>query len=350
MIFAVIMGIGLMILKDRYVGEEKQYLPRILFITFMMMLLVNIVGSRGIYKYYFVAIVPFFSIFSSARMIRGTGEHVPFSLSMVLIPIPLSLLILLPDRNYYMLYLILIFALYCLAPILDRSYDLMKRGVRKMTDRLPVSFEQLSLKSPLETRASKVMSWISLVLSLVIGLSLIVFGFWFSLQIVGANPILILLVLLVVGIALTLAPQMISLFLSSSDASTFNENLISFSYVTAAVLFVFSIGTYIQAWNVMEFSVRLPLILSAIFVAIWACSLVIKIGIYERLVADVFLLVGTSVGLLLWQSVNDLILQTIGLLSICTLLIHLLLVITLLLHSRGTSATPEVLETTSQVH
>ncbi len=353
MVFAVIIIFGLMILKDRYNGEEKLYLRRILFMAFMMMLLVNIVGARGVFKYYFVAIVPFFSIFSSARMIRGTGEHVPFSASMFLLPISFTLLILLPDRNFYMLYVILIFVLYLLAPILDKSYDLMKRGFRKITARIPVGFATLSIKKlSVRTRMSKVVTWVSRVLSLIIGMSFVVFGFWFSMKTIGADPIGVLTVLLVFGIALTLGPQMISLFLSSSDTDDFNDNVLSFSYITAAVLFVFGIGSYIQAWNVLEVSARQLLVISGIFVTIWACSLFIKMGLRERFVADVFLLGGTSLGLIIWSTLGDMTLQVIGLLGICAAVLHFLLVIIGLIHSKnngGNVSTPDILEKAPQV-
>lgn len=353
MVFAVIIIFGLMVLKDRYIGEEKLYLRRILFMAFMMMLLVNIVGARGVFKYYFVAIVPFFSIFSSAQMIRGTGEHVPFSASMFLLPISFTLLILLPDRNFYMLYVMLIFVLYLLAPILDKFYDLVKRGLRKITVRLPVSFDTLSIKkTPVETRIAKVVTWVSRIMSLIIGLSLVVFGFWFSLQSIGATPIVVLTVLLVLGIALTLGPQMISLFLSSTDTDDFNDNVLSFSYITAAVLFVFGIGSYIQAWNVLEVSARQLLVISGIFVTIWACSLIIKMGLYERVLADVFLLGGTSLGLIFWSTLGDTTLQIIGLLGISAAAIHFLLVLIGLFHSRNndeTDTTPDTLEKAPQV-
>ncbi|MFW9841697.1 MAG: hypothetical protein ACFFES_12440 [Candidatus Thorarchaeota archaeon] len=351
MVFAVIIGLGLMVLKDRYIGEEKLYLRRILFITFMMMLLVNIVGSRGVFKYYFVAIVPFFSIFSSARMIRGTGEHVPFSASMILLPIPFTLMILLPDRNYYMLYLIALFAIYGLAPILDRLYDKLKRIIRLLTDKLPVSFVTLSIKKPSEEPIlSRVISWVSRVSSLVIGLSLAVFGFWFSLQAIGASPIVLLTVLLIMGIALTLAPQMISLVLSSWNTDDFNENLFSLSYTTAVLSIVFGLGTYIQAWNMFEFSIRLPLIFVGIFVIIWACSLVIKMGIRERVIGSAILLGGTAIGLGLWSSAGDMILQVIGLLSICSLIIYFLLVIVALIYSRNSAAMKNTPDKPLQVH
>ncbi|MHA2027091.1 MAG: hypothetical protein ACW98U_14415 [Candidatus Thorarchaeota archaeon] len=346
MVFSVIIIFGLMILKDRHIGEEKLYLRRILFMTFMMMLLVNIVGARGVFKYYFVAIVPFFSIFSSARMIRGTGEHVPFSASMFLLPLSFTLLILLPDRNYYLLYVILIFVLYLMSPIIDKAYDTMKRGLGKLTIRVPISFDALSItKSPMKTRMSKVVTWTSRVLSLIIGLSFVVFGFWLSMQTIGATPIVVLTVLLVFGIALTLGPQMISLFLSSTDTDDFNDNILSFSYITAAVLFVFGIGSYIQAWNVLEVSARQLLITSGIFVTIWACSLFIKMGIRERFIADTFLLGGVSLGLIIWSTLGDMTLQIIGILGICAVVLHFLLVIIGLIHSRnndGTKPTPEL--------
>jgi hypothetical protein len=205
MVFGVILFLGVMLLKDRFIGEEKLYLRRILFMTFMMMLLVNIVGARGVFKYYFVAVVPFFSIFSSGRMIRGTGEHVPFSASMALLPIAFTLMILIPDRNYYMLYVILIFALYAMAPLLDKLYGFVKHKFRVLTERIPVSFEAIDIKAETpDTKKSSLMDWITRILTIITGISLIIYGFLVSTMAIGVNLIVGLTVLLVVAVTLTL--------------------------------------------------------------------------------------------------------------------------------------------------
>jgi Na+/glutamate symporter len=146
------------------------------------------------------------------------------------------------------------------------------------------------------------------------------------------------------GIALTLAPQIISLPLSSWNGADFNSNLFSFSYTTAVLSIVFGVGTHIQAWNVSEILVREPLYLISFFVTIWASSLFIKMEVHERLVGDIFLLVGTSFGILFWSFVNDIILQVIGLLTLCAITIHFLQVIVALVYSRNDTVVPEVPE------
>lgn len=336
MVFSVIIFLGVMILKDRFNGEEKLYLRRILFMTFMMMLLVNIVGARGVFKYYFVAIVPFFSIFSSARMIRGTGEHVPFSASMALLPISFTLMILIPDRNFYMAYVILIFALYLITPLIDYLYDSAKRLLRMVTKLVPISYSTLSLEAiPSATKMLVLANWVPRILSIVVGLSLFVYGLWISLFAVGVNLVVGLAVLLVAGIALTLGPQLVSLSLSLSNTSDLNDTLQSFSYMTAAALWIFGIGTYIESWNVFLFSERQLLVLSGIFVTIWACSLVIDSKLYVRFVADILLLGGTVLGLNIWFSLGNQILQIIGILGLCAVTVHLIVVLAALVYTRS---------------
>lgn len=334
MVFCVVILFGLMILKDRFNGEEKQYFRRILFMTFMMMLLVNILGARGVFKYYFVAIVPFFSIFSSARMIRGTGEHVPFSASMALLPISFTLLILIPDRNFYISYLILIFALYLIAPLIDYLYDYVKRLLQKATRLLPLSFDTLSHEAiSSETKKSVLVNWLSRILSIVVGLSLFVYGLWICTWAVGVNLVVGLSVILVGGIALTLSPQIISIALSQNNLSELNETLQSFSYITAAAFWVFGIGTYIQSWSLPLFSERMIPLLSGIFVVIWACALVVDMKLYTRFVADILLLGGVLIGLNAWFSIGNLILQAVGILCLCAIVVHLIVIIAVQVHT-----------------
>jgi hypothetical protein len=334
MVFSVVIFLGLMILKDRFSGEEKLYFRRILFMTFMMMLLVNILGARGVFKYYFVAIVPFFSIFSSARMIRGTGEHVPFSASMALLPISFTLLILIPDRNFYILYVILIFALYLIAPIIDYLYDYVKRMLQKVTKQIPISFTTLSLEAiSSKTKKSVLVNWLTRILSIIVGFSLFVYGLWISTWAVGVNLVVGLSVILVGGIALTLSPQIISIALSQNSPSELNKTLQSFSYVTAAALLVFGIGTYIHSWSLLLYSERMIPLFSGTFIIIWACSLVVDMKLHARFVSDILLLGGVLFGLNAWFSIGNLILQTIGILCLCAVVVHLIVVLAVKVHT-----------------
>ncbi|MFW9869394.1 MAG: hypothetical protein ACFFEL_07195 [Candidatus Thorarchaeota archaeon] len=336
MIFGVVLSFGLMVLKDRYIGEEKLYLRRILFMTFMMMVLVNLVGARGVFKYYFVATVPFFSIFSSARMIRGSDEHVPFSASMAFLPIVFTLMILLPDRNYYLANLILIFSLYLLSPIIDRLYDLLKRQLGRLAKFNPISSSTISM-GPTRTESKKAifLTWLSRFLFIALGFSFFVIGLWISLFAVGANLLVGLTVVLVAAIALTLGPQLVSLTLSLNDTLKLNDNLKTYSFMTAAAIWIFGFGTYIQSWNVTLFSERQLLVISGIFVIIWAGSLLIHSKLYVRIFADLFLLGGIGLGLNVWVSLGNQLLQVTGILCVCAIIVHLVVALSVLIHNQS---------------
>ncbi|NWF95102.1 MAG: hypothetical protein HXY34_03080 [Candidatus Thorarchaeota archaeon] len=113
--FTLAVSFGLMMFIDKDMTRRRYYFRHLLFFTMMMILLVNITGPRGIYKYYLTLLAPFFSIFSSVKMVTSQEEHIPFSFSMLWMPIALTLLYLVPNRNVYFVSLILIAAAYALA-------------------------------------------------------------------------------------------------------------------------------------------------------------------------------------------------------------------------------------------
>ncbi|NHJ13612.1 MAG: hypothetical protein EAX95_08035 [Candidatus Thorarchaeota archaeon] len=112
LVLGVLVIAGLMFLEPKREGESKIYFRRLLFLTMLMMLWVNLMGPRGVYKYYFTLMAPFFSIFSSASMASSTEEEVGFSISMIWVPILFSLMILIPVRNVYLAYVLLILLIY----------------------------------------------------------------------------------------------------------------------------------------------------------------------------------------------------------------------------------------------
>jgi hypothetical protein len=245
-------------------------------------------------------------------------------------------MILIPDRNFYMVYVILIFALYLIAPLFDYLYDYAKRLLKMVTRLIPISYSTLSLESiSSETKKSVLINWLSRIITIVVGLSLLAYGLWISMFAVGVNLVVGLAVLLVAGIAFTLGPQLIAISLSLSNTSDLNDTLQSLSYMTAAALLIFGIGTYIVSWNVVLVSERQSLALAGIFVTIWACSLVIDSKLYVRLVSDILLLGGTILGLNLWFSLGNQLLQMIGILCLCVVIVHLIVVLTALVHTRS---------------
>jgi hypothetical protein len=148
----LIMGIlifwGVMMLEEKYEGKRRVYLRRILFFTLLMMLWVNIAGPRGVFKYYFTLFAPFFSIFSSTTMCTSMEENVKFSTSMVWLPFLFSIMILIPSRNIYLVYVIAIFVGYLLSKKAGRVWYHATFPIRFVKNRL---YPRLS---PLKTRLS----------------------------------------------------------------------------------------------------------------------------------------------------------------------------------------------------
>ncbi len=105
---------ALMLLEVKDDRNIKGYWRKLLFLSLMMMLWVHLFSPRGIYKYYTVALLPFFSVLSTSAMCSKESTEVHPSLWMVLIPFILSLLILIPDRNVYLIFLLIAFVAYAL--------------------------------------------------------------------------------------------------------------------------------------------------------------------------------------------------------------------------------------------
>jgi hypothetical protein len=122
------------------------YLRRILFYTLLLMLWVNLTGPRGVYKYYFTLFAPFFSIFSSATMCASMKERVPFSTPMIWMPLLLSVAILIPHRNIYLMYVILIFAGYIVARSFGQVWYTVTAPVRRIRLRIGPILEPVFLR------------------------------------------------------------------------------------------------------------------------------------------------------------------------------------------------------------
>ncbi|MFW9799772.1 MAG: hypothetical protein ACFFD9_05015, partial [Candidatus Thorarchaeota archaeon] len=145
----VIVFASLMLTEPKYEGQSNVYLRRLLFFTLLMMLWVNLTGPRGVYKYYFTLFAPFFSIFSSSTMATSMEERVPFSLSMIWVPFILSAMIMIPHRNIYLMYVIMIFGSYIAAKKLGETWYYAKTPIRKANIRI------VSALSPLSVRVSR---------------------------------------------------------------------------------------------------------------------------------------------------------------------------------------------------
>ncbi|TFG34961.1 hypothetical protein EU527_00495 [Candidatus Thorarchaeota archaeon] len=107
LVIAIIPILALMLLQVKDDRNLQGYWRRILFLTLLLMLCIHLFSPRGIYKYYCVALIPFFSIQPVSQMISLKTERAKVSLFMILIPLILGFLILIPNRNVYLAFLLL---------------------------------------------------------------------------------------------------------------------------------------------------------------------------------------------------------------------------------------------------
>lgn len=336
--FGVVLCAGLMVLKDKYIGEEKLYFRRILFMTLILLLIVTILGPRGVFKYYFVMLMPFFSIFSSAKMIRGTGEHVPFSASMVWIPITFTLLILIPDRNIYMAYVLLIFFGYLLAPLFDRLYHIAKfpfryarNQIQKMTNIVWIPLIADEDLTHFSRRRSLANIGVQ-VFTFGLGLSLILFGWWSVQLAIAVDIVTGLEVILFFSAAFVMGFQLLSIALSFGLESELrltylNSRLHEFSLLAAVILWIYSILTYLQSWPIEMVPEWQLLVLSSVFVSIWTVSLLVDQSNKIRILTDGMLLGGLGVSLSVWHSLSNLNIFFLGGIAFIAIVVHLVFVL-----------------------
>jgi len=334
--FGIVVFAGLMVLLDKYKGEEHVYLRRILFLTMLLMLWTDLAGPRGVFKYYFAMFGPFFAILSSAQMIRGKGEHVPFSASMIWMPILFSLMILLPDRNYYLGYVLLIFISYCLSPLFDRLYGLIKRPFSylktHLVGNLRLRFGTVQLHGQTQSLSFKVLRMITIVVSMVCGSALLVLGMSVCFDRLTASLAVIIQSMLLMGAMVFAGMQILSiasngLLSEQARQSDLDYVVRTLSFTLAALLIIFGIDTYVLSWTVGGLLESQLMVVSSMLLVMWTLGLVIRVANISRLLADIFLILGCAVGAWVWSSLGDVLLMLLGWTCIAGLVIHLLLTI-----------------------
>ncbi len=138
LLIGIVPILALMLLEVKDDEDIQAYWRRIFYLTLLLMLCVHIFSPRGIYKYYTVALVPFFSILSTSRLCQRASDKIRISLPMLIVPILCSLTILVPGRNYYMLNLLLMLAAYIIHRSFAQTYDLAASPIRRLGQRLKV--------------------------------------------------------------------------------------------------------------------------------------------------------------------------------------------------------------------
>ncbi|MCK5266483.1 MAG: hypothetical protein KAR03_12810, partial [Candidatus Thorarchaeota archaeon] len=338
LIFGVVVIAGVMVLLDKIEGKEHIFLRQILFLTMLLMLWVSLTGPRGVFKYYFVMFGPFFSIFASGRMICSKEDHVPVSLSMFLMPFAFTLLILIPERNTYLLYVVLIFILYLLAPLINRLYDLVKRPFRFMKNlasrrkiQLRLQTTEVKYDSPV-SRQLQILEYIILITSVLLGGLLLLYGVFISFSRVTAPISVILQFFIVAGVMIFIGAQILSIAVNGllpieERRSDLNYTLKMLSFTIVAAVLIFGVVTYTLSWNIEQVVERQTLVISSTVMAIWALSLIVKLKRHIRLLAGFLLLSGASLATWTWLLLNDAVMHNFGLACIGGMILYILFVL-----------------------
>ena len=128
----VLGALGLSRFEEKDERNLKGYWRRILFYTLILVLWTHIFSPRGIYKYYCVALMPIFSILPVSSMISKDSGKVKTSLPMLFVPMIISLVILIPNRNVYLLLLILVMIAYLLHKKFSIVYEMIATPVYRL--------------------------------------------------------------------------------------------------------------------------------------------------------------------------------------------------------------------------
>ncbi|MFX1416948.1 MAG: hypothetical protein ACFFC0_09045, partial [Promethearchaeota archaeon] len=128
--------LAMMLLEVKDDRNLVGYWRRMLYLAFLLIFWVHILSPRGIYKYYLVALVPFFSLISTSGICRKETIPIRVSVPMIVIPFVISLLVLLPTREFYLFFLFLIFLGYILHSPFSDVYGLVTSSFRRIGSRI----------------------------------------------------------------------------------------------------------------------------------------------------------------------------------------------------------------------
>ncbi|MHA1614916.1 MAG: hypothetical protein ACTSYJ_08735 [Candidatus Thorarchaeota archaeon] len=146
-VFLILTMIPLLLLMLMHVKDDRnlrQYWSKMLFLTLILMICLHLFSPRGIYKYYCVGLIPFFSILPVSKMIRQKSEEMKLSIFMILNPLAFSVLILFPSRYIYLALLLLILIGYLTHKQFSLVIGLIDDGLRKILSKLRLFYHRAS--------------------------------------------------------------------------------------------------------------------------------------------------------------------------------------------------------------
>jgi hypothetical protein len=144
-----------MLLNVKNDNNMRKYWGRMMFLTLLLMLGLHLFSPRGIYKYYCVALIPFFSILPISAMIRQNSQKIRLSIFMVVNPIIFSLLILVPSRYVYLVFLFLIMVGYLAHNQFSLVYQGVNEGLKQVYRNIRRTSGELSHETLPEEKSSE---------------------------------------------------------------------------------------------------------------------------------------------------------------------------------------------------
>ena len=262
LVFGITLASGAMLLAEKRAGSERTYMRHILFLTLLLMLWVNLVGPRGSFKYYFTMFGPFFSIFASSRMTSQREDFVPVSASMAWAPLLCALAIFIPGRNFYLAYVVVIFACYLIAPWLGGAYSILKRPYvrtkRLVSEKVGLRYSPLVPVLSPTSRKAAVLDIVIRLSSSALGVLFIWYGLVQGFSSVGGTTLEVLRALILSSILLLIGPQLAVLPFrvvvpEAQRESAARTSMNILSGTLAAVLLMFGAATYTLSWDIEIF-------------------------------------------------------------------------------------------------
>jgi hypothetical protein len=128
--------LAMMLLEVKDDRNLVGYWRRMFYLALLLIFWVHVFSPRGVYKYYVVALVPFFSIVSTSGICQKESHPIRVSAPMIVLPFVISLLVLVPTREFYLLFLFLITLGYILHRPFSEVYGLITSPLRRIGRRI----------------------------------------------------------------------------------------------------------------------------------------------------------------------------------------------------------------------
>ncbi|TFH10893.1 MAG: hypothetical protein E4H14_01690 [Candidatus Thorarchaeota archaeon] len=156
-LLAMIPLLLLMLVQVKDDTKLRQYWSKMMFLTLILMMCLHLFSPRGIFKYYCVALIPFFSILPVSKMITQQSEKTKLSIFMILNPIIFGVILLFPSRYIYLAYLLLILVSYLLHKQFSIVLGLATNGLQGAFNNFRMKFGESSIDPVIQGDIEKIL-------------------------------------------------------------------------------------------------------------------------------------------------------------------------------------------------